>query len=65
MEQQSSHSNKDFARPETSLFGRYLNPKSFKSYIEPPSITNIFSWSKLLGWFYERGHPKIPKEEVY
>ncbi|KAL7079415.1 hypothetical protein ACQ4LE_001446 [Meloidogyne hapla] len=65
MEQQSLNLSEDFAKPETSIFGCYANPKSFKTWIEPPSLTSPFSWSHLLRWLlFEKGHPKISYEEA-
>ena len=65
MEQQSSNLTGDFAKPEISFFGHYGNPRSFTTWIEPPSLTNPFSWLNLLRWlFLEKGHPKILDEDV-
>nr|CAD2142945.1 unnamed protein product [Meloidogyne enterolobii] len=65
MEQQSLNSSEDFAKPEISYFGHYGNPRSFTTWIEPPSLSNPFSWLNGLRWlFLEKGHPKILDEDA-
>lgn len=55
----------DFAKPtfEGGIFG---NPKSFKSWINPPSFSSAASWGNLCRWiFCEKNMAKIPKDKVW